>query len=579
LVSLNARYLGANAADREPLLAMLLTRAAARQQFLASLIKDNPSEVLRITIPASIRASLPPVVQNYVEEEVEVEGTLKVLYEDSVTTSRLRHFLEVNGEWFSLHFATRRPQLLSGTVVRVSGIHIDGALALASGETSVEVMELNPNNSTGGTGTTPSPTLPNTFGEQRTVVLLVNFQDNPIEPYTLDYARSVVFATTNNFNLENSFGQTWLTGDVYGWFTIPLSSTVCDYPTLATYAQQAATEAGANLSAYNRYIYAFPTNACNWMGLGTVGGNPSQAWIKGDFDLQVVAHELGHNFGLMHSNAWECGTTTLGDSCTHLEYGDVVDTMGTLLSGHFNAFQKERLGWLNSGVLPPITTVQTDGIYTLDPYASAGAHPKALKILKSIDATTDKKTWFYVEVRRPLGYDSFVSRYSNLLSGVIVHTGSEATGNSSYLLDMTPTTSSWFDPALPVGQTFLDLDSGVTIAPLSVGDTGAVVSVSFVSSLGVSVASTQASYTRNQTVSITTTVWNGGAPVANASVTFTLTKADGSAITSTATTGTNGVAMFSYRLKKQDPVGTYRAQGVANLNGLSGSAGTSFMVQ
>ncbi len=34
---------------------------------------------------------------------------------------------------------------------------------------------------------------------------------------------------------------------------------------------------GVDLSLYTRYVYAFPNNACTWWGLGSVGGNPSQA--------------------------------------------------------------------------------------------------------------------------------------------------------------------------------------------------------------------------------------------------------------------------------------------------------------
>ncbi len=39
------------------------------------------------------------------------------------------------------------------------------------------------------------------------------------------------------------------------------------------------------------------------------------------------------------------------------DYGDIFDMMGSSnTTPHYNAFQKERLGWLNSGVSPPITT-------------------------------------------------------------------------------------------------------------------------------------------------------------------------------------------------------------------------------
>ncbi len=109
---------------------------------------------------------------------------------------------------------------------------------------------------------------------------------------------------------------------------------------------------------------------------------------------------MGHNFGLYHAHTLECGTTTLGSSCTTNDYGDTIDTMGLQSAGHYNAFQKERLGWLDYGVSPPITAVQSDGVYALDPFEADGSGANALKILKATDPTTGKRTWYYVEAAR-----------------------------------------------------------------------------------------------------------------------------------------------------------------------------------
>lgn len=94
-------------------------------------------------------------------------------------------------------------------------------------------------------------------------------------------------------------------------------------------------------------------------------------------------------------------------------------------------------------------------------------------------SATGKQTWYYVEYRQALGFDSFLSSNSNVLNGVVIHAGSPADGNSSYLLDMAPATASWSDPGLVVGQSFTDPAAGVTITPVAVGSTGAAVSVHF----------------------------------------------------------------------------------------------------
>jgi hypothetical protein len=289
-------------------------------------------------------------------------------------------------------------------------------------------------------------------------------------------ARNVVFATTSSFDLENSYGQASLTGDVFGWYTIALSSTVCDYSTLASQARAAATAAGVNLSNYSRYVYAFPSNACGWWGLGTVGGNPSSAWINGSLQLAVVGHEMGHNFGLYHSHALECGTVPIGTGCTSVEYGDPLDIMGSSYQNHFNAFQKERLGWLNYGSSPPITTVTSSGTYPIDPFETVGAGPKALKI--PIGTTGN---YYYVEWRRPAGFDAGLSGNPNVMNGVVLHQASPSNGDSSKLLDMTAT-SSWSDPALIVGQSFTDAAALITITPISITSTNALVTVSMGSS-------------------------------------------------------------------------------------------------
>src|SRR5262249_3198749 len=144
------------------------------------------------------------------------------------------------------------------------------------GETDVEVLKLDPT-STSSTSTTSStfsifPMPPNTFGVQKTLVMLVNFQDNLSQPWTLDDVRGVVFGTVSDYFKENSYQQTWLTGDVVGWYTLSMGTTSCDNKLIASYANSAATAAGINLSAYTRYVYMFPSlSSCGWTGMATVG--------------------------------------------------------------------------------------------------------------------------------------------------------------------------------------------------------------------------------------------------------------------------------------------------------------------
>lgn len=392
-------------------------------------------------------------------DRVELAGTVEVSYEDHRGFSRLTHVLDTGRGRYTLQFPGEPPAWTTGQRVRMRGVRVQNTLAL-DGD-GVANLAAAPAALAGATG------------DQRTLVMLVNFRNSPTQPYTPAFAASVVFGSTDGYLRENSAGATSLSGDVVGWHTIDMDDTVCDTTQLATKAQQAATAAGANLSLYSRYVYAFPTNACAWWGLGSVGGNPSQAWINGELALDVAGHELGHNLGLYHSRNMDCGATPIGPSCTVDEYGDTLDLMGAT-RGHFNAFQKERLGWLAS---PQVVEVTSGGTYNIEPLETLTGGVKALKILKATDPATGRRTYYYVELRQALGYDAFMSGWTNVLSGVSIHTGSESGGNTSYLLDMTPETATWYDPALVSGQTFSDPAAGVTIAVSTVSSAGALVSV------------------------------------------------------------------------------------------------------
>ena len=681
-----------SAVERQSLRIQLQTTAAARKDLLTELMTDNPGLLLQVALPSHITNTLGAELQSYFEQEVDLEGELEVMYEENEVESRLLHFLKVGDTRLTLHFVGDPPRnLLTGTRAHVRGVRVGDEIALT-------VMD-----DGGATSTTTSssgmqimqsgPSIqPNTFGEQKVLVLLVNFQDNSTQPWTIDQVRNTVFTSVNNYYLEGSFQQTWLTGDVFGWYTLPITAT-CTESTIGTYAKQAATAAGINLSAYNRLVYAYPTVGCGWTGSSNLGGNPSQAWINGSMSLRTVAHELGHGFGLYHSSAWDCGSEVVGATCSSIEYGDVEDIMGQPgVTGHFNSYQKERLGWLGYGSSPPITTVQSSGTYAIDPYESAGSNSKALKILKSTDPTTGKNTWYYVEFRRPVGFDSFISGNSNLMNGVMIHMGADSAGYN-YLLDLTPGTSSWSDAALDVGRSYNDPTSNVTITPASVSNTGAMVNITFgpqpcvhvnpsltlspaasqwvsagstvnyqlsltnndsgcstssfnvqasipvgwsaaldcpvvnldpgatalvnlsvvspssapdgfynigvaavssaggysasgsvtcsiMSGLALSVTSDQASYTRSQTATVTAMVSAGGSPVSGASVSFTMTKSNGTKVTATATSDAKGAAVFKYRFNKQkDPVGIYEVASGANLNGVVGSGAVSFSVK
>ncbi|QNP41777.1 NEW3 domain-containing protein [Lysobacter solisilvae (ex Woo and Kim 2020)] len=398
-----------------------------------------------------------------------LEGELEVLVEDYADGhSRERHFLKTEQRRFELKSEGKRNGLLSGARVRVRGQLAGETLALSSDSGSVQVVQA---------------ALPYTMGEQRTAVILVNFQDNAPQPMTATAVNDLVFGTVNNFYKEASFQQTWLTGDTFGWYTIPVSSATCDTASIYTEAQKAVAASGVDLSTYKRTIFMFPTiSACGWAGSGNVGGAKTNAWINGSFTLHTIGHELGHNQGLSHAHSRDCGSTTLGASCTVADYGDVIDIMGSLRAGQFSPFQKELMGWLNDGVSPPIHTANVSGRYSIEPYSSSSVGPKAIKIPRGVDSS-GKQLWYYIEYRQPIGADAMLGSVGNLTRGVIVRLATEGDRYSSDLLDTTPasyitTNGDFQDGALAVGQTYSEAAANVSFTLVSADANGATLDVS-----------------------------------------------------------------------------------------------------
>ena len=496
------------------------------------------------------------------QAHVEMDGELEVEFEDGPASARLLHFLRVGNQRIKLEFDVDPPAGLSGSRVRARGRLQNNTLMLSS-QSDLQTLSLS---------------VPNTFGEQRTLVVLINFQDRPLQPYTPASAYETTFQTTSDFYRENSSQQTWLTGMVYGWVTIAANSTACNTDNWAALADQAAAAGGVVLSQFPRRVYAFPqTSACGWGGLGTVGGNPSRSWINGSYTLKVVGHELGHNFGDYHSNSQPCDAS----GCSVVEYGDDHDIMGNPTSGHLTAFQKERLGWLNYGASPAIQTVSEGGTYWIDAMSAPGSGTKALKILKSVDGS-GRRTWYYVEARTNGGFDSGVT------PGVLVHTGSEASANTSYQFDLERMTST-FDGMLDIGQTFTDPGSGLAITTTSFGSAGASVNISVAPSACTAAAPTVTvggggswaapAVPVNYTVSVRN---NDGATCGTA--TFNLEpQAPGgwSALFNpgslSLTPGATGSATFTL-ISTADANGSYAFQAAANRSGPSGSVSGTVQV-
>jgi uncharacterized protein YfaS (alpha-2-macroglobulin family) len=133
--------------------------------------------------------------------------------------------------------------------------------------------------------------------------------------------------------------------------------------------------------------------------------------------------------------------------------------------------------------------------------------------------------------------------------------------------------------SVPVGTTVGTYAVNATAAKSTFSGTGNA-NVTVVEPPSVTVSVAQSTYAPGSTVSMSATVTSGGNPASGASVTFTLTKPNGSTTTKSVTAGSNGVATGKYKLGPKDPTGTYSVSAAATYSGLTSSSDSaSFTVE
>jgi hypothetical protein len=254
----------------------------------------------------------------------------------------------------------------------------------------------------------PAGAAADNLGEIRTLV--VRATHGP-ETFSEAAVRRVVFEETDAWIRDASFGQAWLAGDVTPWVRAFPSAPDCrGRGAFARYLQQiaeaaepVARAAGYDPSAYDKVIYLVPWRCADATG---VAGSPREIGLFGALDVELVAHELGHTFGIWtHANRWSCGAGV----CRSVEYGDPYDVMGHG-PGQYNAWEKFTIGWLTNVARPGAA-----GTYSVDQLERPSTIPQALVV-----TTARNEYWF--DHREPLLQDAFLAG-SPLVDGLFVRAG------------------------------------------------------------------------------------------------------------------------------------------------------------
>lgn len=222
-----------------------------------------------------------------------------------------------------------------------------------------------------------------------------------------------------------------------------------------TDARAAARLAGFAPEGYDFDTVIYTGTPGSFGGQASLGGKG--CWLKST-SVNIAVHEYGHNFGLMHANAWTTLNGSIIGGGSHSEYGDAFDAMGitSTLDAEFNAAFKNSLSWLPM----PLVHEGSSGTYRIH---AADVSAQDSRLRYALKLTKDSSRDYWLDMRQKF------STRAEVQNGLFVHWSPwSLSQGGTHLLDMQPYEMQGINDApLLLGQTFSDVEAELHITPIA----------------------------------------------------------------------------------------------------------------
>jgi M6 family metalloprotease-like protein len=325
-------------------------------------------------------------------------------------------------------------------------------------------------------------------GSQPWISIMCKFNDIAAEPKDLAYFQGMYSGTRpglDHYWREVSYNTVNIVGsNAVGWYTLPQPRSYYVYNGSLDFDRAARDCTGVadpfvNFTGFvginlmfNADLDGYAWGGSHYLTLDGVSKAWRMTWEPpwGYSDITVIAHEMGHGFGLPHSsgqygatydNVWD----VMSDAWRNC--AAVRDATYGCLGQHTIAYHKDMLGWIPTGQ----RYIAGSGSATITLEQLALPETSNYRIARI--PIPGSSSFYTVEVRRKVGYD--VKLPGN---AVVIHNVNPSRANQAQVIDADGNGDTADAGAMwTVGETFNDAANGISVTVVSATATGFQVTI------------------------------------------------------------------------------------------------------